>query len=318
MSTPAGGFNLCDSYKATYRGTPSQGVTYTFNFTPNGITAGSPTSLSGTNGLISLSNSTLALRYTGTYTASIDVRYNLLNGAGTAEPIDVIGSTSGNCSNFQIRYQPNVEVRASQRCNASLLRSNWLVGSRFESDPNICGVVNYTYRFIQVASCNDGLNLSLASLYTTTGNTPYLQLGVLPNLGNVGAWDVRIRPNFAYGPGVFGPMHRIQVAGTSASGELLYEVVDGETELEESLNSVSLYPNPANGEFVNVSLNDLEKGQLMIRLLDATGRCVTTRNFAVESSLQTTLTFDTKLSAGVYVMEMTNAGNVQTQRLVVE
>jgi hypothetical protein len=193
-----------------------------------------------------------------------------------------------------------------------------LVGSRFENDPNICGVVNYTYRFIQVASCNDGLNLSLASLYTTTGNTPYLQLGVLPNLGNVGAWDVRIRPNFAYGPGVFGPMHRIQVAGTSASGELLYEVVDAETELEESLNSISLYPNPANGEFVNVSLNDLKKGQLMIRLLDATGRCVTTRNFAVESSLQTTLTFDTKLSAGVYVMEMTNAGNVQTQRLVVE
>jgi hypothetical protein len=318
-SVPAGGFNLCDSYKATYRGTPSQGVTYTFNFTPTGVTSGSATSLSGTNGLITLSNPTLALRYYSTYSASVDVRYNLLNGAGIAEPIDVLGSSIGNCSNVVIRFQPNVEVRASQRCNASLLRSNWLVGSKVAGDPNACGVQSYTYRFTQMVSCSDSTGISIPSTYTTTGNTPYLQLGVLPNLGNVGAWDVRIRPNFAYGPGIYGPMHRIQVAGTSASGELLYEVLDAETELEESLNSISLYPNPANGEFVNVSLNDLEKGQLMIRLLDATGRCVTTRNFAVESSsLQTTLTFDTKLSAGVYVMEMTNAGNVQTQRLVVE
>jgi hypothetical protein len=169
-----------------------------------------------------------------------------------------------------------------------------------------------------VVSCSDSTGVSIPSTYTTTGNTPYLQLGVLPNLGNVGAWDVRIRPNFAYGPGIYGPMHRIQVAGTSASGELLYEMVDAEKELEESLSSISLYPNPANGEFVNVSLNDLEEGQLMIRLLDATGRCVTIRNYSVESSLQTTLTFDTKLSSGVYVIEMTNAGNVQTQRLIIE
>ncbi len=316
---PAGGFNLCDSYKAVYRGAPSQGVSYTFNFTPTGATGGSATTLSGTNGLIALSNSTLSLRYGGTYAASVDVLYNLLNSAGTTEPVGVVGSASGNCASVIMRMQPNTEVRFAQRCNASLLRSNWLVGNAVSGDPKPCGVQNYSYEFTQVVSCVDGTSVSvLPSTYTTVANTPYLQLGVLPNLGNVGAWNVRIRPNFAYGPGIYGPMYRIQVAGTSASGELLYEVVDAETELEESLNSISLYPNPANGEFVNVSLNDLEKGQLMIRLLDATGRCVATRNYAVESSLQTTLTFDTKLSAGVYVMEMINAGKVQTQRLIVQ
>jgi hypothetical protein len=318
ISTPVGGFNLCDSYKATFRGSSAQGVSYTFNFTPTGITEGSPTSLSGTNGLISLSNPTLALRYTGTYTASIDVRYNLLNSAGTPEPIDVIGSTSGNCSNFQIRYQPIVEVRASQRCNASLLRSNWLVGSRYESDPNICGAINYTYRFIQVVSCGDGLNVALSTLYTTTGNTPYLQLGVLPNLGNVGAWDVRIRPNFVYGTGLYGPMHRIQVVGTSASGELLYEEVDAENELEGDMADASIYPNPSNGEFMNVTLGDLEKGELQVRVLDAAGRSVFSRVFAVEGSFYATLTFDEKLNAGVYMIETRNAGRVQTQRLVVQ
>jgi hypothetical protein len=52
--------------------------------------------------------------------------------------------------------------------------------------------------------------------------------------------------------------------------------------------------------------------------LDATGRAVVTRLFSVESSLQTALIFDAKLGAGMYMMEMTNAGNVQTQRMVVQ
>ena len=315
---PSGGFNLCDSYKAIYRGAPSQGVSYTFNFTPTGATGGSATTLSGTNGLIALSNSTLSLRYGGMYAASVDVRYNLLNSAGTAEPIDVLGSAGGNCASIIMRLQPNTEVRFAQRCNASLLRSNWLVGNAVSGDPKPCGVQNYTYEFTQVVSCADGTSVSvLPSTYTTTTNTPYLQLGVLPNLGNVGAWNVRIRPNFGYGAGIYGPMYRIQVAGTSASGELEYELVDMEKEMEAE-RVASIYPNPSNGDFVNVSLNNLEKGQLQVRVLDAAGRAVVTHVYSVESSLQTMLTFDAKLSTGVYMMEMTNAGNVQTQRLVVQ
>jgi hypothetical protein len=316
---PAGGLNLCDSYKATYRGAPSQGVTYTFNFTPTGSTGGSATSLSGTNGLITLSNPTLALRYAGTYAASVDVRYNLLNGAGTAEPVDVLGSAGGNCANVVMRAQPNTEVRGTQRCNASLLRSNWLVGNAVAGDPKACGVQNYTYEFTQVVSCADGTSVSvLPSSFNTAGSTPYMQLGVLPNLGNVGAWDVRIRPNFAYGSGTYGPVQRIQVAGTAASGELLYEVVDAEKELEVGNTLTAIYPNPSNGDFVHVKLSNLERGQLQLRVLDAAGRALTTRVYAVEGSFNTTLSFDQQLSAGVYMIEMTNAGSVQTQRLIVE
>jgi hypothetical protein len=316
---PVGGFNLCDSYKAIYRGAPSQGVTYTFNFTPTGATAGNATSLSGTNGLITLSNPTLALRYAGTYAASVDVRYNLLNGASTPEPIDIVGSTGGNCASMSIRNQPNTEVRATQRCSASLLRSNWLVGNVATGSVKACGVQNYTYEFVQVVSCADGNTVSVVpSLYNTSGTTPYLQLGVLPNLGNTGAWNVRIRPNFSYGEGTFGPVQRIQVAGTAASGELEYELVDMEKAMEVDATTAMFYPNPSNGEFVNVSLSNLEKGNLQVRVLDAAGRAVMTRVYSVESSLQTALLFDAKLSVGMYMMEMTNAGKVQTQRLVVQ
>jgi hypothetical protein len=143
-------------------------------------------------------------------------------------------------------------------------------------------------------------------------------LGVLPNLGNTGAWNVRIRPNFSYGEGTFGSMQRIQVAGTAASGELEYELVDMEKAMEVDATTAMFYPNPSNGEFVNVSLSNLEKGNLQVRVLDAAGRAVMTRVYSVESSLQTALLFDAKLSVGMYMMEMTNAGKVQTQRLIVQ
>jgi hypothetical protein len=55
-----------------------------------------------------------------------------------------------------------------------------------------------------------------------------------------------------------------------------------------------------------------------LRVLDAAGRSVTTRVYAVEETFNTTVVFDRRLSAGVYLIEMTNMGSVQMQRLVVQ
>jgi hypothetical protein len=317
---PAGGFNLCSTFKAAYRGAASQGVGYTFHFTPTGSTTGSATSAGPMINLTSLSNPSLALRYGGTYNASVDVAYGgLTDGAGTLEPINLIGSTSGGCSNISIMASPGSQVRFAMRCPASLFRGSWLAGERVISTQPICGAVNYTYSFRQVASCSSGTTVSLDSLvYTTTAGAPYMQLGVLPSWGNTGAWDVRIRPNFNGYSGNFGPAQRIQVAGTSASGELEYELVDAEKSMELGSSELSVYPNPSNGEFVNVSLTDLVKGQLQVRVLDAAGRLILTRVYSVEESLNTTINFDQQLSSGIYMIEMVNAGQLQTQRLVVE
>jgi hypothetical protein len=60
------------------------------------------------------------------------------------------------------------------------------------------------------------------------------------------------------------------------------------------------------------------KGQLQVRVLDAAGRLILTRVYSVEESLNTTINFDQQLSSGIYMIEMVNAGQLQTQRLVVE
>jgi hypothetical protein len=317
-AVPVGGLNLCNAYRALYRGAPSQGVTYSFNFAPAGGTGGSPTSLSGTNGLITLSNPTLGLRYGGVYNTTVNVLYALANSAGTVEPITLNGTDSGLCSNVVIMAAPQYQVRASQICPASLIRSNWLIGDRI-SIP-LCGVQNFTYEFAQVAGCSDGVVVSAFPVeYTTTSASPYLSLGVLPNLPSTGVWNVRIRPNFAYGSGTYGPARRIQVLNTSSSGMLSEGSLNSQERIaildEEGL---LVYPNPSSGHFIHLSLSNTQKGELQLRVLDASSRVVTTRSYTVENSFNTTLKFDEKLSAGVYMIEMTNEGSVQMQRLVVQ
>jgi hypothetical protein len=317
-TVPAAGLSLCDAYRATYRGSSSQGVSYTFHF--NGVGGGATglTSLSGTNGLTVLSNPTLALRYGGVYNVSVDAHYDLRDGANTLEPIDVIGNSSGICSAVAIRQQPNIEVKSSQRCNASLLRSNYLVGTPAAGSPRICSAINYTYEFTQVESCANGQSISVVpTTYTTTSAAPYLQLGVLGNLPNAGAWNVRMRPNFAYGEGTYGPMQRILVNNTSASG-LMNDEAEVDFRVMEEGETIAVYPNPSNGGAINVQAFDLQADQVSVRVMDAMGRVVFNQVYSVDGYLNTSIVLDQAISAGIYMLEIADNDVVKTERLIIQ
>jgi len=316
---PVAGLRLCDAYRANYRGAPSQGVTYTFNFNPTGGTLGGPTSVSGTNGLIVLSNPTLALRYGGVYNVDVDVTYSLTNSIGESEVITVDGvSTDPRCTGVSIQNHPNVEVRLNQRCPASLLRSNYLVGATVAGSTSsfVCGATGYTYRLSPVVSCADGTSAGIAAEYSTSAASPYLPLGVLTNLANPGAWDVEIRPNFSYGPGLYGPVQRILVNNTAAGAELEEGSVDG-TEKVSTFVAANLYPNPNNGEMVNLNVAGIESDNVFVRITDAMGRIVYTNRYTVEGSLNTIVTFAEPLASGIYNVEFTVDGQIMTERMIV-
>jgi len=316
---PAAGFNLCSAFKSIYRGSQSQGVSYAFNFEGVGGGASGTTSLSGTNGLITLSNPTLALRYGGIYDVTIDVSYTLQDSQAASEVVTVNGSATGNCNDVNIAAQPGVEVRSSQRCPATLLRSTFLNAARVSGATSICGATSYTFEFTPVVSCADGTSAGLATEFSTTSSSPYLQLGVLPNLGNAGAWDVRVRPNFAYGNGVYGPVQRILVSGTAASelaqGEEVSELMD---KSEEAFQTSSIYPNPNAGNMIAVNFTDLTSNQVQVRVLDAMGREIFRSAYGVEGSLNQIITFDQTLAAGLYMVEMTDGTNIVSERMIVK
>jgi hypothetical protein len=319
-AVPAGGLGLCDAYRATYRGAPSQGVSYTFHFNGTGGGASGLNTLSGTNGLCVLSNPALGLRYGGVYAASVDVDYALSNSNGVAEPIEVVGASSGLCSSVTMRTQPNVEVKSSQRCPATLLRSNWLIGAPVVSTSRLCAATSYTYEFTQIVGCADATVVSvLPAEYTTTSASPYLGLGVLQNLPSTGIWSVKMRPNFSYGPGVYGPAQRIQVVNTSAGAMLPEGALEGEERTIIVDNSgFMVYPNPSEGNAIQVQLTDLQSNAVSIRLIDATGRLVLEKQFSVEGSLNTSFDFAEPLQNGIYMIECLDNDRVKSQRLVIQ
>jgi hypothetical protein len=321
LANPVNGFNLCSTYKAIFRGSVGQGVNYDFTFTGVGGGASGSTSLSNTNGLITLSNPALGLRYGGIYDVTVDIDYSILPSTGAAELITVLGTAgAGNCNDVTISAQPLVEVRSSQRCNASLLRGNFLIGNPISGSPYPCGAINYTYEFSQVVSCIDGTSAGAPQEFTTANANPFLPLGVLPNLANTGAWNVRIRPNFSYGSGTYGPTQRIQVVGTSASATINEEIAFEESErsMDISGSQAAVYPNPNNGELLNINFTGLESAQVEVRIIDALGRTVYNSAYSVDSNLNTIVNFAQPLTSGVYLVELRDGSNVQSEKLIVQ
>lgn len=312
---PVGGLNLCSTYRATYRG--ATGVTYDFSFQGVGGGASATSTLTGTNGVISLSNAALGLVYGGVYDVTVGVNYALQNSIGTAENITVSGTPSGLCNDVTIITQPNLEVRASQRCNATLSRGNWLAGTRVGTVP-LCGATSYTYKFTQVVSCTDPTVVSVIPTEYST-SSPYLSLGVLPNLGSLGAWSVQIRPNFGATNGSYGPAQTIQVLGTASASGMLEEgaVVAEERSLEIDAQG-SIYPNPSNGSMIALNFTDLTSNQVQVRIMDAMGREVFNTAYGVDGSLNQIITFNQALAAGVYMVEMMDGSNLVSERMIVK
>lgn len=314
---PVGGYNPCGAFKSIFRGSPSSGVTYAFNFAGVGGGATETTTVSGTNGLITLSNPTLALRYAGVYDVTINISYALQNSASTPEVVTVVGTPTGNCNDVTIAAQPNVEVRSTQRCPATIFRGNYLNAARVAGAASVCGAINYTFEFTPVVSCADGTSAGLPLTFTSAST--YLQLNALPNLSAPGAWDVRVRPNFAYGNGAFGPTQRILVSGTAASGMLAdEEVAQADVKALEMDASASIYPNPSNGSMIVVNYTDLTSNQVQVRIMDAMGREVFRSAYSVDGSLNQILTFDQTLAAGVYMVELTDGTVVVSERMIVK
>ena len=316
---PAAGFNLCDAFKSIFRGSTSQGVTYGFSFAGVGGGATGTTAVTGTNGLITLSNPTLGLRYGGVYDVTVGVSYTLTNSQSASEVVFVNGAATGLCNDVTIAAQPAVEVRTSQRCPATLTRSAFLNATRVTGATSICGVLNYTYEFTPVVSCADGTSAGSAVEFTTASSSPYLQLGVLPAGAAAGAWNVKVRPNFTYGTGNYGPVQRILVTGTAASGMLSeQEVAQADERAFEVNATASIYPNPSNGGMIAINFTDLTSNQVQVRIMDAMGREVFRSAYSVEGSLNQIITFDQTLAAGLYMVEMTDGTNVVSERMIVK
>ncbi len=294
---------LCAIFKAKWVGANS----YTYNFIPTGATPGVPTSITST-GNIMLSAAGLSLCHNGTYDVKIDAFYNLPDGESV-----LMGGTT--ICNINILPHASVEVKPEQRCGypATLLKGTILQGKPF-----VCSAQNYTFEFIEVASCG-GAAIGLPFYATSTGSSSTINLNTVSGIVGGGHWyEVRMRPNFVFGPGNYGAARVIYVGGTSMqTNDANENTVFAQKEMENNFIA-NIYPNPNHGEAVYVNLNNVESDEVFITIINYSGKVVFNNRYSVDTALNVRLEFPQSLASGIYLVEVVDGEKVNLSRLIIE
>ncbi len=87
----------------------------------------------------------------------------------------------------------------------------------------------------------------------------------------------------------------------------------------QTINNVTVYPNPVKGNAIGLQLQDIEKGMYSIRILSVEGKELYKQQLQVNgNSLNTTVNPSTKLAKGVYTLQVQGKEKSYTQKVVVE
>jgi Secretion system C-terminal sorting domain len=300
-----GTYPLCTNFKPDYTGA----VNYTFHFDPTGSTPGF--SSAGTHSSQIPLNTPLDLRYGGTYDVMIDANYtNLTDGLGNPEPITV---QAIDVCPIVISAQPDLQIKETQRCPALLLHA-----TRLAVKPFVCGpVLYYEYEFTEM-DCNTQISSGISFTKNTAGASANLPLNFsAPALMPGSCYSVRVRPVFTHGNGSYGTAHCIQMSNVASQLGGDDEMVEDPNYIEHAIEA-NLYPNPNEGNRVTVTLTEVKDSEVLIRISDALGRMVYSKQYQVDGQLLTTISLEDKVKKGLYLVEFVADNKIFTKRLIIE
>lgn len=318
--------SLCSSYKARWTGTSSYTAIFTSVDEPGNVYTYTTTGTSwiplsivpGTLGNVDAGG----LQYGESYGVTVVANYNLPDANGDIESVTAV-PTAPSCT---ISIAPVVALNmqntyaSTSSGDINIPGSNPRVsGSWIQTDLFVCGAIGYSWSVTRVDYLNGAIDIT-PTVVSTTSRQMRLWPANIPSISAGKRYLVRVAPIFAWGTGAYdtATSRYVQIAGT---GGMIEEGNNEEVVLvDKSLETgvfASLYPNPSNGEMVNINIAGIESESVNIRIMDASGRTVWSNNFFVEGLLATTVNFDRPLAAGVYMVEMTYNGEVSTQRMVV-
>jgi len=301
--------SLCQAFKADWTGTNSYNFVFTNTATSAAYTA------SSTNSTQILLSSVAGLQYGQSYDVSVSSVFNLVDAAGA--PVQVIANSNESCT-ITIAPQPAVNLRLADRDPVTRA-----IGAFISTDISVCAVQSWDWSFELVDNAGDPADLLGAQVVNTGTSSRYFRTSNIPGVFGGARYRVRIRPVFASGPGTFddASFFYLRIAGI-APGMVVAEDETLPSELYMERNTengvfAAIYPNPSNGELVNLNLAGIDSENVNIRIMDATGRVVWTNRYVVEGALNTVIAFDRPLTSGLYMVEMTFGNEVITERMMV-
>jgi hypothetical protein len=146
-----------------------------------------------------------------------------------------------------------------------------------------------------------------------------------PLLCGTFTYDVTVRASFDcvnYCP--VGPTCTVEITNNGAPVPCTAPFQGGGGNLNSALVeegiTLSLWPNPNNGEQLYLQLSEVDAGvtQVTVELHDAFGKRVMSRVIPVNGPFNTVIDLEGSLSGGLYLVNLTAGEKVFTQRLVIE
>jgi|694.fasta_scaffold26794_3 1,4-alpha-glucan branching enzyme len=310
----AGPYSLCQYFKANWAG--AAGTSYTFTFTGvSGPASGSVYTRTQSSDICVLSTVLPTLPYGSTYSVLISNTYTLNNGAGVAEVITVPGLAP--CS-MSTATQPVTALRTSDRCTAGPR----FRGSVVASLPWVCGATNWRWEFTELDTQGQPVGLPITVNRGAASN--YINLGSVLQLQNGKTYSVRTAPILPYTGTdyVYGPAFDMCIIGTSGMiAEDSQDAAQGSTK-DASQNvaqglELSVYPNPSNGNNIQLMLSGMNTEVAQVRMLDAMGKQIWTNKFNTLELSNTSIELEQSLADGIYFIQIVSGKETISQRFLV-
>jgi hypothetical protein len=298
-----GPYTSCNTFKAV----STMAQSYTFTFT-NTTTLDETVVNSVGSTVIPLSSLVPGYQYT----VGLAATFNLADGGGNQEVIII---DEPNSCTITMLPHADLDLRAIDQCppTGSARARNAVIGS----NTWLCGAYRYEWKFTPVPS-----GLEFSALAPPTNR--FIALGTVPQIVAGATYDVQIRPlfgNVGQSAGDYGSDYQcLQIIGpgglTQEGDNAMADASDRSVSMSDEL-STSLYPNPSNGNMINLNITGVKGDQVSVRILDGTGRVVYTDRYTVDGSINKIINFARPLSSGLYMMEMMVDGDMITERFVV-
>ncbi|MFY7970973.1 MAG: MopE-related protein [Flavobacteriales bacterium] len=301
--------SLCTSFKVSYTGANNYVLSFTEVPTGGDPVADVFTYTTPNAGTVVAFSLVPGLNYGRSYTVAITANYVLADGAGN---LTTVAIPSAGCT-ITIGAQPELDLRTSDASP-----NQRFVGSQIGADKWICGASYYRWAITQTAPVaglttytNGPVGNRFLSLLTVNQQNPGT---IVPG----GQYTVQIAPVFGTIEGSYGTVDQTLVIVGSAIPTINDEQMTEERIAFEDEVATALYPNPSNGEVVNVNVAGLTSTNVVVRVIDAQGRLISANSFAVDGSLNTMINFEKPLNNGLYMVEIVDGENIYTERMVVQ
>lgn len=306
----AGPYSLCQVYKATWAGTGTQ-YRYVFTGTSGPATGNTYTRLSSSD-LMVLSSVTPTLPYGSSYQVTIKNVYTIANGAGVNEVIEVPNSTPCIMSTVA---EPATQLATADRCSTGPK----FRGSYVSSQPWICGISNWKWRFTEVNNLYQPVGIPIVVYRNASSNA--LGLGTVSQLQSGKTYAVETAPVFSYGDGAWGPTQYMCILGPAGM------ILDGNDSSDASNETVTrmvvedsapfvIYPNPSQGTGLTIQVNEVVEGAAQFELWSQDQRKLVSKTINLSNN-RTAIEMPQALANGTYIVVVKTANEIYQEKWIV-